>query len=191
MCTVLSAASPVTPPDMERHIGIGRSGCVVWHCAHCVRLSRSDHAGFELKGFLVRHLSSLGHDVVDVRPDVFDVGDDCSPSCVETARRVVAGPGGIEVVIGGLGNGEQIFANGVAGCRAALAWGAETARLAREHHNARVVGVGAGMHGPAGAAQIGDVFLARPFFGGERHARRVRLIADFEVAGDAPPVPAG
>jgi ribose 5-phosphate isomerase B len=51
----------------------------------------SDHAGFEIKGFVVRNLSSLGHDVVDVRPDVFDVGDDYPPSCIETARRVVAG----------------------------------------------------------------------------------------------------
>jgi ribose 5-phosphate isomerase B len=43
----------------------------------------------------VRHLSSLGQDVVDVRPVVFDVGDDHPPSCIETARRVAAGPGRI------------------------------------------------------------------------------------------------
>jgi ribose 5-phosphate isomerase B len=43
----------------------------------------------------VRHLSSLRHDVVDVGPDLFDVGDDGPPSCIETARRVVAGLGWI------------------------------------------------------------------------------------------------
>jgi hypothetical protein len=37
---------------------------------------------------LVRHLSSLWHDVVDVRPDIFDVGDAYPPSCIETARRI-------------------------------------------------------------------------------------------------------
>jgi ribose 5-phosphate isomerase B len=63
---------------------------------HTVRVYLgSDQAWFELEGFLVRHLSSLGHDVVDVRPGVFDVGDDYPPSCIETARRVVAGPGRI------------------------------------------------------------------------------------------------
>jgi ribose 5-phosphate isomerase B len=88
-------------------------------------------------------------------------------------------------VIGGLGNGEQISANKVAGCCAALAWSTETARLAWEHNDAQVVGIGARMHGAAGA------FLATPFCGGERHARRIRLIADFEAAGDAPPISAG
>lgn len=129
-------------------------------------------------------MSSLGHDAVDVRPDVFDVGDDYPPSCIETARRVVAGPGGIAGLIGGLGNGEQISANKVAGCRAVLGWSIETARLVRGR-NAQVVGVSVRMHGPAGAA---EAFVPTPLSGGERHAR---LIADFEAAGDAPPICVG
>lgn len=135
----------------------------------------------------MRHSSSLGHDAVDVRPDVFDVGADYPPSCIETARRVLAGPGGIAGVIGGLGNGEQISANKVADCRAVLEWSIETARLVRGH-NAQVVGVSVRMHGPAGAA---EAFVATPLSGGERHARRIRLIADFEAAGDAPPICVG
>jgi ribose 5-phosphate isomerase B len=94
-------------------------------------------------------------------------------------------------VIGGLGNGEQIFANKVAGCRAVLVWSTEAARLARGHNEAQVVGVGARMTGPAGAAEIVEAFPARPLSGGERHARRIRLIADFEAAGDAPLISAG
>ncbi len=90
-----------------------------------------------------------------------------------------------------MGNGEQISANNVAGCRAALAWSTETARLVREHNDARVVGVGARMHGPAGAAEIVEAFLATSFFGGERHARRIRLLSDFEAAGDVPPISVG
>jgi ribose 5-phosphate isomerase B len=94
-------------------------------------------------------------------------------------------------VIGGLGNGEQISANKVAGCRVALVWSTETARLAREHNEAQVVGVGARMHGSAGAAEIVEAFFAASFFGGERYARWIRLIADFEAAGDVPPISAG
>jgi ribose 5-phosphate isomerase B len=151
----------------------------------------SDHAGFELKAFLVDHLVNLGHDVVDVGPKVFDPDDDYPLFCIETARRVVADTGSLGVVIGGSGNGEQISANKVTGCRAALAWSTETARLAREHNDAQVVGVGARMHGTAEAAEIVEVFLATPFSGGERHTRRIRIISEFEVTGQLPPIPAG
>jgi ribose 5-phosphate isomerase B len=86
---------------------------------------------------------------------------------------------------------EGFSANKVAGCRAPLVWSTETAGLAREHNDAQVAGVGARMHGPAGAAEIVEAILATPFSGGERHARRIRLIADFEAAGDALPISAG
>lgn len=156
---------------------------------HTVRVYLgSDHAGFELKVFLVTHLSSLGHDVVDVGPDGFDPDDDYPPFCIETARRVVADPGSLGVVIGGSGNGEQISANKVPGCRAALAWSSETARLAREHNDVQVAGIGARMHSPAQAAEIVETFLATPFSGGERHSRRISQISDFESTGQPPPV---
>ncbi len=161
----------------------------MWHAVR-VYLG-SDHAGFEFKVFLVKHLSSLGHDVVDVGPEVFDPDDDYPPFCIETARRVVADSGSLGVVIGGSGNGEQISANKVPGCRAALAWSTETARLAREHNDAQVAGIGARMHAPAEAAEIVEAFLTTPFSDGERHSRRIRQISDFESTGEPPPIPAG
>jgi ribose 5-phosphate isomerase B len=148
----------------------------------------SDHAGYELKNFLVKHLTSLGHDVVDVGPEAFDADDDYPPFCIEAARRVVANPGSLGVVIGGSGNGEQISANKVPGCRAALAWSTDTAKLAREHNDAQVVAIGARMHSPAEAAEIVEVFLNTPFSGGERHSRRLRQISDFESTGEPPPM---
>ena len=159
---------------------------------HAVRVYLgSDHAGFELKAFLGTHLTSVGHDVVDVGPDAFDPDDDYPPFCIETARRVVADPGSLGVVIGGSGNGEQISANKVLGCRAALAWSTQTAGLAREHNDAQVMGIGARMHEPAEAAEIVEAFLTTPFSKGERHARRIRQISDFESTGESPPLSAG
>ncbi|WP_424184786.1 ribose-5-phosphate isomerase [Actinokineospora sp. G85] len=150
----------------------------------------SDHAGFELKAHLVSHLSAAGHDVVDVGPHAYDELDDYPPFCVETARRVVADEGSLGVVLGGSGNGEQIAANKVAGCRAALAWSTETARLSRQHNNAQVVGVGARMHTADEATAIVEAFLATPFSGVDRHQRRIDQLSDYERTGTPPPLPA-
>ncbi|MGQ0576651.1 MAG: ribose-5-phosphate isomerase [Pseudonocardia sp.] len=148
----------------------------------------SDHAGFELKSRLLEHLSSLGFEVVDVGAASFDPLDDYPPFCIDAARRVVADPGALGVVIGGSGNGEQIAANKVRGCRAALAWSVETAQLAREHNDAQVIGVGARKHTEAEAFAIVEAFLATPFSGGERHARRIALLDEWERTGSLPGV---
>jgi ribose 5-phosphate isomerase B len=150
----------------------------------------SDHAGFELKNHLAEHLRAAGHDVVDIGAAVYDAVDDYPPFCIETARRVVADEGSLGVVIGGSGNGEQIAANKVAGCRAALAWSTQTAKLAREHNNAQVIGVGARMHSAQEATEIVESFLATPFSDEPRHQRRIDMLSDYERTGTPPPLPA-
>jgi hypothetical protein len=45
--------------------------------------------------------------------------------------------------------------------------------------------------GPARAAEIVEAFLAMRLASGERQARRIRLISDFGVTGDAPLICAG
>jgi ribose 5-phosphate isomerase B len=149
----------------------------------------SDHAGFELKGHLAEHLAAAGHDIVDVGPATYQAGDDYPPYCVEAARRVVADAGSLGVVIGGSGNGEQISANKVAGCRAALCYGIETAKLAREHNDAQVIAIGARMHTAAEAAEIVSVFVNTAFSGDERHARRIRMLEEYERTGEPPALP--
>ena len=75
----------------------------------------SDHAGFDMKAYLVEPLSGLGHDVVDVGPAGFDPDDDYPPFCIETARRVVANSGSLGVVIGGSLAGVAVVGAGAAG----------------------------------------------------------------------------
>jgi ribose 5-phosphate isomerase B len=138
----------------------------------------ADHAGFELKAALIAHLTERDVEAVDVGALEYDPDDDYPPFCLETARLVVADPGSLGIVLGGSGNGEQIAANKVKGCRAALAWS-----LAREHNNAQVIGIGARMHSVAEAAAIVDAFVDTPFSEGERHARRIALLSDYEATG--------
>lgn len=156
---------------------------------HAVRVYLgSDHAGFDLKNHLVEHLRAVGHEPVDVGPAVYDAADDYPPFCVEAARQVVGDPGSLGIVVGGSGNGEQISANKVPGCRAALAWSVETAQLARQHNDALVAGIGARMHSAEQAAAIVDAFLAAEFEGG-RHSRRIALLIEYERTGEPPALP--
>jgi ribose 5-phosphate isomerase B len=143
----------------------------------------SDHAGFELKATLTGHLLAAGHDIVDCGPEEFDAADDYPPFCIDTARRVVADPGSLGIVLGGSGNGEQIAANKVRGVRAALAYNTEIARLAREHNDANVIGIGARAHSSIEACEIVDAFIEADFSHDERHIRRVALLSAFESAG--------
>ena len=149
----------------------------------------SDHAGFELKAHLVQHLTGAGHEVVDVGAPVYDPDDDYPPYCVEAASRTVADEGSLGIVIGGSGNGEQIAANKVPGCRAALAWSVETATLARQHNNAQVMGIGGRMHTVEQALEIVDAFLSAQWSKAERHQRRIDILAEYEKTHIAPPVP--
>jgi ribose 5-phosphate isomerase B len=150
----------------------------------------SDHAGFELKAHLVEHLRGAGHEVVDIGPAVYDAEDDYPPFCVATALRVVADAGSLGVVIGGSGNGEQIAANKVPGCRAALAYSTETATLARQHNDAQVVAIGARMHSLTEAAELVDAFVATPFSQAARHAKRIAMLTEYERTGEPPALPA-
>ncbi|OLT19309.1 ribose-5-phosphate isomerase [Pseudonocardia sp. CNS-139] len=149
----------------------------------------SDHAGFDLKAHLIAQLTGLGHEAVDVGPATYDAADDYPPFCIEAARRTLADPDGLGVVIGGSGNGEQMAANKVPGIRCALAWSTETATLARQHNNAQVVAVGARMHTAEDATEIVLAFVGTPFSGEPRHERRIEQLAEYERTGVPPVLP--
>jgi ribose 5-phosphate isomerase B len=146
----------------------------------------SDHAGFELKAAIVAWLAEAGHEAVDCGPVGYDPEDDYPVFVLRAAKGVTDDPGSLGIVIGGSGNGEQIAANKVPGVRAALAWTAETAQLARQHNDANVLSLGARMHGVADAVSFAKVFIETPFSGETRHARRLAMIADFEKTGELP-----
>ncbi len=150
----------------------------------------SDHAGFELKAHLLTHLASLGHEVVDIGPAVYDAEDDYPPFCIATAVAVLAEPGTLGIVIGGSGNGEQIAANKVPGIRAILAWSVETATLGRQHNDAHVLSIGARMHSLEEAAGFAAAFVATPFSGEPRHQRRIDTVAAYETDHVPPALPA-
>jgi ribose 5-phosphate isomerase B len=147
----------------------------------------SDHAGLELKEHLLNWLADHGYEVVDHGPFVYDPLDDYPVFCLRCADGVAAdsqdGQQSLGIVIGGSGNGEQIAANKVTGVRAALVWSEDTARLAREHNNANVMGIGARNHSEADALRFAEVFLSTPFSQEPRHIRRIAMLSEYEQTG--------
>ena len=145
----------------------------------------TDHAGLDFSKDLQAHLTQAGHVVVDHGPSVYDALDDYPSFCINAARAVVAdlaaGVEALGVVFGGSGNGEQIAANKVTGARAALVWNVSTAQLAREHNDANVISIGARQHTLEDAVLFIDTFIATPFSGEERHARRIAQLAEYEA----------
>lgn len=149
----------------------------------------ADHAGFELKNTIKDHLLAGGYEVIDCGAHTYDANDDYPAFCIAAAQGVVDNPGSLGIVLGGSGNGEQIAANKVKGARCALAWSVETARLAREHNNAQLIGIGGRMHSAAEALEIVDAFLDQAWSENPRHQRRIDILAEFENTGVAPEVP--
>ncbi len=147
----------------------------------------TDHAGLDFSRQLQRHLRDSGHEVVDHGPTALDPLDDYPSFCINTALAVVrdqaAGIRTLGVVFGGSGNGEQMAANKVEGARAALVWNRDTALLARRHNDANLIAIGARQHTLEVAIGLIDAFLAEPFSGEERHARRIAQLLEFETTG--------
>jgi ribose 5-phosphate isomerase B len=149
----------------------------------------SDHAGFELKAALVAALEKAGHEPIDCGPHSYDADDDYPVYVLRAAQGVAGDAGSLGIVIGGSGNGEQIAANKVAGIRAALAWTAETAQLARQHNDANVLSLGARQYSIDDAVSFALIFVDTPFSQDPRHVRRLAMVTAYENSGTLPPLP--
>jgi len=150
----------------------------------------TDHAGLDFSRQIAQHLTKNGHDVVDHGPTSYDALDDYPGFCIAAAQAVVSdqesGVDALGVVFGGSGNGEQMAANKVPGIRAALIWNHSTAELARQHNDANVCAIGARQHEADEVLALIDTFIATPFSGDERHARRIGQIRYFEESNNVP-----
>ena len=138
----------------------------------------SDHAGYELKAYLVRMLTGA-HDVVDTGTDSTD-SVDYPDYAAAVARLVAAGEVERGILVCGTGIGMSVAANKVCGIRAALAFDLYTAMQSRRHLDANVLVLGGLVTGKGLAAEIARAWLETPFEGGERHERRIEKIRRLE-----------
>jgi ribose 5-phosphate isomerase B len=138
----------------------------------------SDHGGFELKGILIPYLKELGHTVIDCGTSSKEAVDypDFAFAVADKVRQGSACRG---IVIDGAGIGSCMAANKVPGVRAAMCVDYTTAVNSREHNNANVLTLGAGLLGVNQVKVIVKTWLETPF-GGGRHASRVEKIMEIE-----------
>ena len=133
-----------------------------------------DHAGYEMKEFLVGYLGALGYDVLDFgthSPESVDFPDYAHPLAEAIERGEIARGVGLC----GSGEGMAMTLNKHRGIRAGLAWEPEIAGLIRRHNDANVIVFPARFITNDEAAAMLDIFLATGFEGG-RHERRIAKI---------------
>lgn len=138
----------------------------------------SDHAGFELKQEVMKHLEELGLQYKDYGAYSADSCD--YPDFGEAVgRAVVSGECEKGILICGTGIGIGMAANKIHGVRCATCSDCFSADMARRHNNANILSFGARVVGGGLALMLVDTFLGTEFEGG-RHARRVDKIMSLE-----------
>lgn len=133
-----------------------------------------DHAGFQHKQTIIKHLQSIGYEVIDkgcYSEESIDYADFGHP--VATYVEVNTGIKGI--VLCGSGNGINMTVNKHQGIRSALCWNVEIVKLAREHNDANILALPARFISEEQAIEMVDTFLNTEFEGG-RHQRRIDKI---------------
>ncbi len=141
-----------------------------------------DHAGFELKKWLVAELRKAGHEVADLGTD--------GPAPVDypdfaraVGWAVVGGSAERGIVVCGSGVGACVAANKIKGVRAGMCHDTYSAHQGVEHDAINVLCLGSRVVGSSLAFEIAMAFLTAQPSNEERHLRRVRKILEIEAEG--------
>ncbi len=140
----------------------------------------SDHAGFPLKGTVVRLLKSWKHAVKDCgsfTPDPVDFPDIAMLVCDE----IKSGRADRGIMVCGTGVGASIAGNKIHGIRAALCHDTYSAHQCVEHDNVNLLCLGAQIIGPSLAEEILKAFLDAKFSAEEQFRRRVRKLDQMDM----------
>lgn len=138
----------------------------------------SDHGGYELKNKLIEYLKTEKYDVEDL-------GTHSKESCdypligFKVAEAVGAGKAARGILICKTGVGMAIVANKLNGVRAAACYDNDMARSSREHNDCNIIVLAANYTDFTKAKEMLKIWLTAKHIG-ERHARRVKQIKDFE-----------
>ncbi|MGI6206275.1 MAG: ribose 5-phosphate isomerase B [Anaerovoracaceae bacterium] len=136
----------------------------------------SDHAGFELKEIIKKHLIENNYDIMDYGT-TSTASVDYPIYAKKAANAVADGECEKGIVCCGTGIGVSITANKVKGIRCALIHNEYTAEMCKKHNNANMIAMGARVVDPKLAVKMVDIWLNAQFEEG-RHQRRIDEIEE-------------
>lgn len=132
----------------------------------------SDAEGMALKETVKAYLLELGHEVVDLS---CEPAADFVDSAVAVGRDLLDHPESLGFAFDRYGAGSYMAACKVKGLVACECSDERSAFMTRQHNNARMLCLGAGITGDDVARGIVDEFLSEPYAGG-RHQVRVDML---------------
>ena len=130
----------------------------------------SDHAGYQMKLSLIKHLEEKGYELRDFGTDstrAVNYPDFGHP----LAEAVESGRFSMGISLCGSGNGINMVSNKHQGIRGALCWNREISRMARSHNDANICSIPARYVDLETAIEIVDAFLETEYEGGRHDAR--------------------
>ena len=130
-----------------------------------------DHAGYQMKEFLVGYLAAKGYDVVDFGCDS-EESIDYPDFGHALASAIEAGEMEQGVGLCGSGEGMAMTLNKHQGIRAELCWIPEIAKLSRQHNNSNVLCMPARFISNDEALEMLNIWLETEYEG-VRHQRRL------------------
>lgn len=136
----------------------------------------SDHGGYEYKKEIIKEFKDV---------EFVDCGTYSNESCnyaefaLETAKKVGNNEVDFGILICNSGEGVAIAANKVKGVRATILYNDEVAHLVKEHNNSNCICFGANFMTLEDVIKRIKIYMNSSFLG-ERHAKRVQTIIDYE-----------
>ena len=141
----------------------------------------ADHAGFEMKQVMSKHLKRLGHEIVDAGAYEYDALDDFPDFSEAVATHVADGRAKRGVLVCGSGVGASVAANKVRGVRAGTCHDTYSAHQGVEHDDMNVVCIGSRIVGQELAKEIVSAFLSAEFISSEeKYVRRLNKVLAIE-----------
>ena len=176
----LLSASALAAPSLGFNQGsVAESSGVVQNKAAMKLVIGSDHAGFPMKGPIIRLLQSWGYSVKDVgsfNPDPVDFPD----IALLIAAEIKSGRAVRGIMVCGTGVGAAIACNKIHGIRAALCHDTYSGHQCVEHDNVNVLCMGAWIIGQSIAEEILTNYLNAKFSTEEQYRIRVQKLDQFD-----------
>jgi ribose 5-phosphate isomerase B len=142
----------------------------------------ADHAGFELKEYLLKKLREEGYEVIDFGNTKLQPNDDYPDYIIPLAHAIADGTVIRGIAVCGSGVGACIAANKIAGVRACLIHEKFSAQQGVEDDDMNMICLGGRVVDHKLALELTDLFLTAKFSNEERHNRRLEKISELESA---------